>query len=280
MIKKYLNPQNDVAFKRIFGQPQNQDILLALLNTTLKVQLNKPLQEVQLLPRDQDPEIATQKTSVVDVICRDEDDCVYIVEMQVADSDGFKERAQYYAAKAYISQANRASKYSNLQKVIFLAFTNYPIFPDKKVHKSDHQMLDIVSHEQDLDKLVFTFVDLATFSKQNKKPVSAMGLEEKFYYFLAHAQDITPADFEAMVKDAPVIDKAFKTLDRFYWTKEELQLYEDQEKRDWDYRSSLYKKGMNDGEARGIEKGRVVIHALLRKGIITEEEAAEALKGL
>ncbi|MEM7174281.1 MAG: Rpn family recombination-promoting nuclease/putative transposase, partial [Bacteroidota bacterium] len=93
MLGKYLNPQNEVAFKRIFGQEKNKDILLALLNTVLKTQIHRPIQEAHLIPRVQDPETLAKKTSVLDLMCKDQDGCMYIIEMQVANSEGFKERA-------------------------------------------------------------------------------------------------------------------------------------------------------------------------------------------
>ena len=34
-LTKFLNPKNDYAFKRIFGRPQNQDILIHFLNDML-----------------------------------------------------------------------------------------------------------------------------------------------------------------------------------------------------------------------------------------------------
>ena len=37
-MQKYLNPRNDVAFKRIFGTEKNSNILITLLNEVLKNQ--------------------------------------------------------------------------------------------------------------------------------------------------------------------------------------------------------------------------------------------------
>ncbi len=88
---------------------------------------------------------------MVDLMCKDEDGCTYIIEMQVAKNERYKERAQYYAAKAYINQAKKGGKYSDLKKVIFLAFINYHIFPKKERHKRDHQIRDIVINEQDFE---------------------------------------------------------------------------------------------------------------------------------
>ena len=285
MLTKYLDPKNDYAFKRIFGSEKNKDILLALINNVLKKQIHLPIQEVSFIPRVQDPETAAKKTSVVDLMCKDKDGCQYIIEMQVAKSEGYKERAQYYAAKAYINQSEKGGRYSDLEKVIFLAFTNYPIFSDKKSHKSDHQILDIVTHEQDFDRLAFTIVDLVKFDRQNSKAPGDLSLEEKFYYFLCHAHDITGQDLEAIIDHDPIIAKAFKSLDRHYWTDQELAMYEQEEKRAWDYRAAEYQRGYDQGREEGKEEGREegkkegreegreeLIKELLKKGVLKKED--------
>ena len=81
MINKYLNPQNDVAFKRISGHPKNKDILMAMLNEVLKNQLSKPIQHVEFLATIQESETAAKKQSIVDVLCEDQDKRQYIIEM-------------------------------------------------------------------------------------------------------------------------------------------------------------------------------------------------------
>ena len=56
----------------------------------------------------------------------------HIVEMQVATQKGFEKRAQYYASKAYSGQLNEGEKYFKLKEVIFLAITDFVMFPEKK----------------------------------------------------------------------------------------------------------------------------------------------------
>jgi len=287
VVGKYLNPKNDVAFKRIFGTEKNKDILMALINSVLKKQIHRPVKEVSFLPRVQDPDILAKKTSVVDLMCRDEGGCLYIIEMQVATSQGFRARAQYYASKAYISQAKKGGRYSELEKVIFLAFTDYDIFPGKRNHKSDHQILDVVTQEQDFDKLAFTIVDLQKFAKENKTAPHALTLEEKFYYFLSHAHDIKPETLAALSE--PILEKAFRELDRLYWSESQLLLYEQEEKREWDHRSELdgaekkgEKKGREEGlklgEKKGREEERAAVIEKMRQAGLAEEEIKRILK--
>ena len=65
LAKKYLNPKNDIAFKRIFGAEKNKDILITMLNAVLKKQLHKPIKQLEFLSPVQEPEVAGSKQSIV-----------------------------------------------------------------------------------------------------------------------------------------------------------------------------------------------------------------------
>ena len=97
MLGKFLDPKNDVAFRKIFGTEKNEDILINLLNNVIIFQNNRPIKKITFIKTIQDPVIASQKTSIVDILCEDDLGCKYIVEMQVAKTTGFEKRSQYYA---------------------------------------------------------------------------------------------------------------------------------------------------------------------------------------
>ena len=271
MLGKYLDPKNDVAFKKIFGQEKNKDILIELLNSVLSKQIHTKVMDVTFLPPIQEPEIAAKKQSIVDILSKDQDGCQYIIEMQVFSQTGFEERAQYYASKAFIAQMGVGQAYETLKEVIFLAFTNFNIFPKKKHYKSEHITLDKKTKEHDLDKISFTFVNLPKFDAQRPRDLSKLSLEEKFYYFLYHAPEVKPEELKMLIGRDKVIKKAFKELDRFYWTTEEMIHYEQEEKRERDSRAILdyaEKKGEKKGEKRGIEKRNMEIaKKMLEEGI-------------
>lgn len=258
VINKYLNPKNDVAFKHIFGKPKNKEILIAMLNAVLKSQLHKPIKQVKFLKTSQEPELRVSKQSIVDVLCQDQDGCQYIIEMQVAEREGFEKRAQYYASKAYSSQARQGMEYYNLKEVIFLAFTDYILFEDKKDYKSEHVTLDKKTQDHNLRAISFTFVELPKFAKQCPKNISKLSLEEKFYYFLDKAEAMQNADLKKFIGDDLVIQKAFDALERFNWTESQLNSYESWEKNEWDHRSTLSfaeQKGKKEGREEGIKEG-------------------------
>jgi predicted transposase/invertase (TIGR01784 family) len=256
MLSKFLDPKNDFAFKKIFGSEKNQDILISFLNDVLLFTGKLPIVSVTFLPTIQDAETASKKTSIIDVLCKDEKGCTYIVEMQVAKSKGFEKRAQYYASKAYSSQAKKGGQYQDLKEVIFLAIADYDMFPEKKAYKSDHVILDRVTYEQDLKDFSFTFIELPKFNIPLDKLSS---LQEKWCYFFKYADETSPQDLKELIKNNPALAKAYEELDKAYWSDLELNSYEAAEKRAKDYISSLEQKfdeGLEKGKAEGLEKGK------------------------
>src|SRR3569832_48216 len=215
MTTRYLDPKNNLAFKKVFGAEKHKSIPIDFLNLR------------------QTPEIEARKESIVDVLVKDQRGTKYVVEMQVAKVEGFEKRAQYYAAKTYSAHFKIGEEYQNLKKVIFLAITDYVVFPNKDGYKSDHVILDNKSYEHDLKDFSFTFVELPKF---NKKLDELTTIEEQWYYFLKYADGSN--NISEILAHNPEIKQAYEILDRFHWTESELQYYE--------------KLGMDASDAKGI----------------------------
>jgi predicted transposase/invertase (TIGR01784 family) len=118
-LSKFLDPKNDIAFKRVFGSENHKDILIHFINDILELKDNQQIESVEFLSPIQDPEIAYKKQSIIDVLCRDKNGVQIIVEMQVVPTKGFEKRAQYYAAKAYSRQLNRALLHKSIFRRVF-----------------------------------------------------------------------------------------------------------------------------------------------------------------
>jgi predicted transposase/invertase (TIGR01784 family) len=262
-ISKFLDPKNDVAFKKIFGTEKNKDILIHFLNDMLVFKERNPIQEVTFLKTIQDPDIVAKKTSIVDILCKDGVGNSYIVEMQVAKTKGFEKRAQYYASKAYSGQINQGGKYETLKEVIFLAIADFVMFPGKLHYKSDHIILDKETHEHDLKDFSFTFLELEKFTK-TKEELST--LIEKWVYFFKHAEETTEADLKEIIGQDFIIQKAYEELNRFYWNEDELSAYEAVIKKESDYIASMeqkydegFLKGKNEGFSEGQQKEKLLL---------------------
>ena len=189
----------------------------------------------------------------MDVLCKDQVGVQYIVEMQVAKVSGFEKRAQYYAAKAYANQLNKSEAYHNLKEIIFIAITDFIMFPDKEAYKSDHVVLDKKTGEHDLKDFSFTFIELPKF----KKSIDQLStMTEKWAYFFKYADETSQEDFEKIKSQDGVIKKAYAELDKFHWSDNEIKAYDQELKNQMDF-EGIMAAAKEEGELRGIEKGKL-----------------------
>ena len=270
-ISKFLNPKNDVAFKKIFGSEKNQDIIIHFINNILELKGEEAIEYVELISTVQDPEIAAKKQSIVDVLCRDKRGVQIIVEMQASPQQGFEKRAQYYAAKAYTQQlgSGKGGKYQNLKAVIFIAICDYTLFPEKAAYWSEHRILDKHTYQHDLQDFHFVFLELSKFKKVDVETLQ--GVIEKWCYFFKYGEQATEKQVAAIAKNDPMIAKAYEALNQFNWSEQEMRAYDQETKRVMDniavedyIKDHAWREGMQKGMQKGIEKG---IEEGMTKGI-------------
>ncbi len=214
-----------------------------------------PIKSVTFLKNHQDPDVVSKKTSIVDILCKDAKGNTYIVEMQVAKEKGFEKRAQYYASKAYTSQMHVKGEYHQLKEIIFLAISDFIMFPKKKGYKSDHVILDKESHEHDLRDFSFTFLELPKF---NKDIDHLSNITEKWIFFFKHAQETSEKDLKILIGNDPIIERAYEELNRFSWNEEELFSYEQTEKYEGCYIASMAQK-YDEWIAKGRTEGVLMV---------------------
>ncbi len=80
-ISKFLDARNDIAFRRIFGTEKNKNILIHFLNDILGFSGSNEIKEIEFLSTIMDPEIASDKQSIVDVLCKDSIVNRFVIEM-------------------------------------------------------------------------------------------------------------------------------------------------------------------------------------------------------
>lgn len=81
---------------------------------------NQQIKSIEYLPTELVPVDPLHKDTIVDVRCRDMEGRQFVVEMQMAWTDAFKQRVLFNASKAYVSQAEMGCKYEDLQPVYSL----------------------------------------------------------------------------------------------------------------------------------------------------------------
>jgi predicted transposase/invertase (TIGR01784 family) len=256
MISKFLDPKNDIAFKRIFGTDKNKDILIHFLNDILEKQDN-PIEDVTFLKTVQEPEIASLRVSIVDVLCTDHEGNRFIIEMQVAHERGFDKRALYYASKAYIGQREKGTAYKDLKEVIFLGITNFTPFPEKASWCSRFGIKDLETNTHDIKDIQLVFLQLPKFTK-GKEDIEKMTMKEKWAYFFRYAWNTHKEELDKLTSDEAVLKRAYEELDRFFWSENELYNYDSADMKAWSdlaVEEAAYDRGLNKGLSEGLNKG-------------------------
>lgn len=256
MLSKFLDPKNDLAFKRIFGSEKNKDILIHFLNDFFANTL-RPIEDVTFLKPSSDPEVASQRVSIVDILCRDSHGDHFIIEMQVHWEPRFEKRAQYYAAKTYTQQREKKVDYKDLKQVTFLAITNHTLFPNDEDYLSHHHILNIKSHECHLKDLAFSFLELPKFKKRKDQLTSMI---EKWAYFFKYAPETKEEELATIIGEDLIIQRAYDELNCFSWSSEELMGYEGVDMKLYSDRvcyEGALERGLTQGRAEGRAEGLV-----------------------
>ncbi|MBF8274753.1 MAG: hypothetical protein HW380_3858, partial [Magnetococcales bacterium] len=98
---KFIDPRIDFAFKKIFGSEDAKDILISFLESLLKLEGDRCIQELTILDPFLAPRTRELKSTILDVRCKDHRGISYIVEMQMEKVPAFVKRIQYNSAKVY-----------------------------------------------------------------------------------------------------------------------------------------------------------------------------------
>ena len=121
VMANYLDPKNDLTFKRVFGE--HKHLCQSLINSMLP--LENPIVSIEYQSGELIPELTdVLRNTIVDVRCIDSVGCQFIVEMQLFWSESFKSRVLLNASKAYIMQLDKAEKIKLLHPVYALNFVN------------------------------------------------------------------------------------------------------------------------------------------------------------
>lgn len=255
--KRYLDPKNDLTFKKVFGE--HKDLVLSLINALLPLDGDRQVESVEYLPAELVPETPTGKNSIVDVRCYDKLGRQFIVEMQLIWTPAFEHRVVFNASKAYVRQLKRSRKFELLQPVYSLNLVNEVFMhdlPGEFIH--NYNMVHQLHNNKVIEGLHLTFVELPKFTPQTilEKKMAVLWLK-----FLTEIDEETTEAPPELLENEET-NKALQELEEAAFTEAELYAYE----KFWDNvgveRLLLIdavkiseEKGFKQGIERGIEQG-------------------------
>lgn len=249
----FINPKTDFAFKKIFGSPQNKDILISFLNALL-YEGTTTIRDLQLLDPYQAPPLKGVKESFLDVKASLSNGKTVIIEMQVLNVLGFKKRVLYNAAKALSIQLDVGDDYNLLNPVIALTITDFEMFEDSDKVVSRYRLKerdDLTDYSDDIE---LVFAELPKFRKSIEELDS---LTDKWLYFLKEANHLEAVP--ERLGEEPAIQNAFEVARHSRLTRDELETLNRQSMFIHDSRNAVrlgVQQGIEQGVQQGIEQGK------------------------
>ncbi len=263
---KFVDPKNDVAFRKIFGDENKKEILISFLNNILGFAgTDKEITDITIQNPYQVPKLKGLKETLLDIKAVDKRNIHYIIEMQVFHTTAFEKRVLYYVSKAYSQQLDKAENYPKLNQVIFLGFLNFVLFKEVPGYATRHLILEENTNGHYFKDFELNFVELPKFTVELEQ---LKDIKEKWIYFVKNAGDMTmiPKELEEPVE----LKAAFEAANQMSWSKEELDAYDTRGMLIQDERGRVeyaHEQGLKKGKE---EEKQAIARAMLKEGMNIE----------
>ena len=165
--EKYVNPFTDFGFKKLFGEIPNKALLLDFLNELLKEEQGQ-ITDLTYLKSEHVGDSTLDRKAIFDIYCENQRGEKFIVELQKAKQNFFKDRTLFYSTFPIREQAKRAEWNFELKAVYTIAILDFVFDEDKKEkHKFryDVKLSDIETKKVFYDKLTFIYLERPKFNK-------------------------------------------------------------------------------------------------------------------
>ena len=256
--ERYISLLTDFGFKRIFGTKPNKDLLIDFLNSLFDGE--QVITDVRFLNSEHVGDVYAERKAIFDVYCENEHGEKFIVEMQNAFQQFFKDRSLYYSTYPIREQAPKGMSWDfQLKTVYIIAILNFdlrePAFDERDINH-DVALMDIKTHRIFSAKLRYKYVEVAKFDKTEDELATPY---EKWLFVLKNLSrlDKRPASLKEKI-----FHKLFDEAQIARFTPKELHEYEDSLKAYRDIQNSIdtalrdgIEKGRADGLRIGMEQG-------------------------
>jgi len=221
-VGKYINPFTDFGFKKIFGEEANKDLLIDFLNELLRSQ-NQSIKKLRYKNGALLSEHSLDRKVVYDLYCENEKGEKFIVELQKAKQEFFKDRMVYYSSYSIREQGKRNIWDFNLKAVYIIGILDFWI-DDKDTSKivvSHNKIIDIERNTIFYDKLTFVTLQMPAFEK------SVDELKTNFDKWLYVIKNLNKLDHLPEKLKNKIFEKLFAVAEYSNLSKDDQKAYEE-----------------------------------------------------
>ena len=264
--EKYLNPFTDFGFKKLFGSEPNKDLLMDFLNQLLPPQ--HQIQDLTYARNEQMGRNEFDRRAVFDLFCTSPSGERFIVEVQRAKQNYFKDRSIFYATFPIQEQAPRGDWNYQLTPVYLVGILDFVFTEDQEDTEVCHrvQLKDQINRVF-YDKLMLIYLEMPKFNKTEDELETAF---DKWLYVPKHLPELT--DRPARLQER-VFTRLFEAAEIGKFNRTERAQYEESLKIYRDLKNVIDTAAL-EGEARGEHKKALeVAHKALEQQMPLSEIA-------
>ena len=269
--ERYINLLTDFGFKRVFGSEPNKQLLIDFVNTLLPE--HHKIKSLSYKSNENLGSTQIDRKAIFDIYCQGENGERFIVEIQKAKQNFFKDRSVFYASFPIQEQSLRGEWDFQLAPVYSIGILDF-VFDDHRHEETLIHTVELKDQHCDVfyDKLKFIYVELPKFTKTIDQLLSH---QDKWLYLLRHLPelDTQPQPFQ----DA-VFLQLFEVAEIANFSQDEQDIYQDSLKYYRDLNNVIAtsrQEGVEEGIEQGIEQGRKtekleIARSLLKQGLPVE----------
>lgn len=252
MQDKYLNPFTDFGFKKLFGEEPNKHLLVSFLNTLLPD--HHQIKDLQYTQNEYQGASQPDRKAIFDLNCVSTTGERFIVELQKAKQNYFKDRSVYYSTFPIQEQAKKGDWDFKLSAVYTIGILDFTFEEDRENAEVVHTVqLKNQRGKVFYDKLTFIYLTLPHFKKTETELETD---QDKWFFIFRHLHELNAIP-EALQTDT--FKQLFEIAEIACLDKNERQAYINSLKYYRDLKNvtdTAREEGWEEGKKEGIEEGR------------------------
>ena len=267
LTDKYINPFTDFGFKKLFGSEPNKDILISFLNEILPEKHR--ITDLTYAKNEQTGLREDSRNAIFDLFCTSQSGEQFIVEMQKAKQNYFRDRSVFYTSFPIQEQAQKGEWNYKLEAVYLIGILDFTFSEDAAEKQVRHEIqLKDQQCRVFYDKLTYIYLEMPHFNKREEE------LETNFDKWMYVLRQLPNLQERPRALQERVFARLFEAAEIARFNREDRLGYEASLKTYRDLKNVVdtsFDEGKAEGKAEGLEEG-------LEKGR-TEGEAIGLEKG-
>ncbi len=244
-------------------------MLIGLLNDIF--QGRKVVIDLKYGPTEHSSDFSKDRGVTVDLFCTGDKGEQFIVEMQRASQEYFKDRSLFYTSRVISRQEQKGQKDWDykLKEVYFIGILDFKFSQTEETkYFYDVRLTEWETGHEFYDKLGFVYIELPNFVKQFPEDtnIEEIPILDRWIYTLKY---LSKLDKPPKFLNEWIFKRLFKIAEIGNLNKEERMLYESSLKARRDYNNSIA-FAEKKAKERGIEKGREEVKIEMIKNLITQ----------